>query len=137
MTSFLRPLEGVLISVVLAQALACGEPAAPASTARTYTVRALVLSLDPPAGPVAEIKVHHEAIDDFANAKGDVIGMNAMTMPFPLASPDLAKDLAPKDVIQMTFSLDWQANRPLEVVAIEKLPQETQLEFRKANPAGG
>ena len=43
------------------------------------------LRLPDPADPQHEIWIRHEAIPDFTSDEGQVVGMDAMTMPFALA----------------------------------------------------
>ena len=85
-----------------------------------------------------EILVRHEAIPGFKNEDGEVVGMDTMSMPFPLADQALVAGLAPGDRIAMDFEVNWHGGNPLEVTAIEKLPEDTRLDFETAaEPAAG
>lgn len=131
----------LLAVAILATAAACrggssgttaGSAAAPGP--RRYTVRAEVVKL-PEAGGPRQVSLRHEAIDDFANAEGAVVGMNAMVMPFDLA-PELSLDgVAVGDKVEVTFAVDW--SRPsMQVERLARLPPDTALTFGKARAAG-
>jgi Cu/Ag efflux protein CusF len=132
------PLRRVLAlapAVALALLLpACrGEPAPSPATeaARRYTVRGELLAIrDAPR----ELTIRHEAIDDFADRSGAIVGMNAMVMPFPVDRGVPIGGLAPGDKVRVRFSMDWEKNR-FAIESIEKLPTDTPLEFGKARPA--
>jgi Cu/Ag efflux protein CusF len=81
------------------------------------------------------VLVRHEAIDDFVDASGTVVGMDAMVMPFEVATPLVAKDLAVGDKVEVRFSMDWKEPR-LRVERIERLPPGTVLRFEKARTPG-
>lgn len=99
--------------------LGCGaEPTA----VDTYTVRGVVRQL--PSGPQGEILIRHEALPAFKNAEGEVVGMEAMAMPFPLAKPELAADLAVGDEVEMTFEVRWQGGgSPLRITALRRVDE--------------
>jgi len=67
------------------------DVAADTAAVSIYTVKGVVSSL-PPGGKF--IIINHEKIPGF---------MNAMKMPFYLESPDVAKNISPKDSIKFTF----------------------------------
>lgn len=92
-----------------------------------YTVRGQVASL--PAGD-DPLQVRHEAIPEFRN--GEKMGMNVMTMPFPLGEGVSLEGVQPGDKLSITFSVDYQEGwSPINyrVVSYEKLPAETELDF--------
>ena len=104
-----------------------GAPSADGAGARAYEVRGILQSLPDPDSGAGELRVRHEAIPDLVGAGGEVEGMAAMTMPFPVdAAVDLA-GFAAGDVVRFTLTVDWQAPRPVAVTALEKLPPETEL----------
>ena len=117
--------------VTLALTLAaCHRPsqnsgAAPAP-AKRYAVRALLVSL--PEQPSDEVTLRHEAIPDFTDQSGAVVGMDSMEMPFPSAKGAPLAGLAAGDKVLATFSVDWSQGR-YAVESIKKLPHETQLEL--------
>ena len=115
---------------------ACSVSAPPAdSGTRTYTVRGEVVQAPTPVASGAQVLVRHEAIDDFVDATGKVVGMDAMVMPFDVAAPLTAKGLAVGDKVEVRFSMDWKGSR-LRVERMERLPPGTPLRFGPARTAG-
>ena len=112
---------------------ACGGPG-PEQPPEIYRVRGLVRQL--PSGPGGELHVRHEAIAGFKNSDGEVVGMESMTMPFPLADASLAAGLETGDKIEMEFEVRWQGGPPLRITALEKLPPETTLAFEESGRDG-
>ena len=108
---------------------ACSKPAGPV---QRYQVRAEVVQL--PEGPNSDLMIRHEAIDGFVDRDGKVVGMEPMSMPFPVAEGLSLADLKPGDVIRCTVEVDWQQRSPAKISAIEKLPAGTRLTFREARP---
>jgi hypothetical protein len=78
--------------------------------------------------------VRHEAIDDFKDTEGAVVGMDAMTMQFPLSDPSLLEGLAVGDKVELTYLVDWQGDPMQDVGAVTRLSPEVELEFREARP---
>ncbi|MFN0012129.1 MAG: hypothetical protein ACKVS8_10860 [Phycisphaerales bacterium] len=112
-----------------AAASAKGEPSA------VYTVRGRVADVLTPGRPQSDFKVHHEAIDTFADGAGKVVGMSAMVMPFPLGPGVTADGVAVGDIVEITFPVWWNAAGPeYHLTKIVKLPADTKLEFRAAKP---
>jgi hypothetical protein len=109
----------------------------PAPLTHTYHTRGIIQSLPEANKPTAELMIQHEAINDFVDGKGAVVGMNAMTMPFPRLAPGVTLDgLAVGDKIAFSFTNTWTgpetARKPAWVVDnVSKLPAETELIFGK------
>ncbi len=120
-------LAGALL--LLAAAGCAREPAAPPES---YRVRGMVRQLPVPDAARGDVLIRHEAIPSFKNADGEVVGMDSMSMPFPLADVALAAGIEVGDRIEMYFEVDWQGGNPLKVTAIEKLPEGTRLAFEAA-----
>jgi hypothetical protein len=108
---------------------ACSRPAGPV---QRYQVRAELLQL--PEGPNGDLLIRHEAIDGFADRDGKKIGMDPMSMPFPVAAGLSLAGFAPGDVVRCTLEVDWQERSPVKIAAVEKLPAGTKLTFRQARP---
>ncbi len=118
--------------MLLALAVGCQrEPAAPPET---YRVRAQVWQVPAPDADRGEIYVRHEAIPGFKNEDGEIVGMESMSMPFPLADVALAAGVAVGDRIEMEFEVDWHGGNPLRVTAIDKLPEDARLAFEAPPP---
>ena len=108
--------------------LSCSERGAPASAgARRYTVRGEVVRIAAAETPPS-LSLRHEAIPDFADASGAVIGMSAMVMPFPVAQGVSLAELEPGDKVRFTFVMDWQRNA-MRIERIEELPRDTALDL--------
>jgi Cu/Ag efflux protein CusF len=107
---------------LLVAATGCGKPpAAPSAPAQTYVVRGEIVRL--PDGRDSSIAIRHEAVPDFRDESGKVVGMGAMTMPFALAPGVPTAGLAPGDRISFTLEMRWQEERDIARVSrIEKLP---------------
>ncbi|HYG70643.1 MAG TPA: copper-binding protein [Anaeromyxobacteraceae bacterium] len=122
----------VLAAALTLLATGCQKEAAPPGGAvHRYTVRGEVVQLRD--GPPRELMLRHEAIDDFVDRTGAVVGMNAMTMPFPVEAALPLDGIAPGDKVRVRFSMDWEKSR-MAVESVEELPPDTALEFRKARP---
>ncbi len=122
------------VSTLLLNACASREPAAPREI-ETYTVRGVMIDRPETPRPGSTILVRHEPIDNFVDIHGKTVGMDSMAMPFPIADPQIIEGLSPGDLIEMTFELDWDADKaPLQVITVVPLAPGTKLEFGKAQP---
>lgn len=99
---------------------------------KRYTVRAEVVTLPTPPG--RELVLRHEAIPDFTDRSGVVVGMNSMVMPFPVAKTVSLVGLAPGDRVRLVFTVDW-ASGTYSIEKLEKLPAATALTFGKVHRA--
>jgi Cu/Ag efflux protein CusF len=98
-------------------------------------VRGEVVQAPSPVAAGIQVLVRHEAIDDFVDASGKVVGMDAMVMPFEVAPQFMARDLAVGEKVEVRFSMDWSEPR-LRVERIDRLPPGTTLVFRAARIPG-
>ncbi len=87
-----------------------------------------------PEAPDNSIYIRHEAIDEFTDSHGEVVGMDSMTMPFPVADGVSLDDIGPGDPVAFTFEVRWNAQPRYRLTAIRKLPVGTEIEFRRAEP---
>ncbi|MCA3004067.1 MAG: copper-binding protein [Phycisphaerales bacterium] len=119
----------------------CGPstPEGPATPARqpdaTYVTRGMVVQLPRGNDPRTQFKVKHEAIDNFADRNGKIVGMNAMIMEFPPARGVSLTGLAVGDPVEVTFSVWWRDTPPWLATKITKLPAGIEFNFGKADPS--
>ncbi len=124
-----RRTVGALLAAALLASTGCGAPAAPpAVSSQSYTMRGEIVRL--PAAGAREIILRHEAVPDFRDESGKVVGMEAMTMPFTLAREVGLEGLAPGDRIAFTLEMRWQDPREIARISrLEKLPASTKLSW--------
>lgn len=132
-----RLLFSCLAFAALCHAACNRPPAAPARPADSYAMRGEIVRLPPPGG--RDIALRHEAVPDFRDASGKVVGMDAMTMPFTLSAdlpPTALAGLAPGDRIAFTLEMRWEDPSEIARIArIEKLPAGTTLSWDPPAPA--
>lgn len=109
-------------------------PASESAPDAVYVVRGIVVQVPDAADATSEFRVRHEAIDNFKNSSGEVVGMGAMEMSFPLKEVSLVADVKPGDVLELTFEDFYKPRRMYFVTKIVKLASDTALEFREARP---
>ncbi len=88
----------------------------------TYRVEGKVRRLPKEGSPRQEVLIAHGALPNFRDRDGEVVGMEAMTMSFPLADTAMLDGLAVGDRIDFEFQVDWEGTPPLVVTQLEKLP---------------
>lgn len=134
-----RGLCALAAAALVLGACAGGEDAATptAEGVDTYEVRGVVVRVPDPAEPLADLVIRHEAIDDFRSMQGEVVGMDSMSMPFPVASGVELTEIEPGSKVDFTLEVEWEGEPPYRVVRIEELPADTELDFRKASPPAG
>jgi hypothetical protein len=102
---------------------------------RTYTVRGQVTQLPDPDNPGTGLYLNHEAIDDFVDRDGEMVGMNPMAMPFQVDEGVSLEGIGVGDVVEIKLHVDWGAETEAEIVEIRELPPGTKLVFRAARPS--
>lgn len=102
----------------------------------TYVTRAQIVALPEPGPKGATLRAHHEAVDNFMNREGKVVGMGAMVMDFPPVKGLSLDGFKKGDKVEMTWSVWWTTTPAWLCVKLTKLPDDTKLEFRPANPPG-
>ena len=125
--------RSLALALLLVGLAACGgEAEAPdsATPAQSYSVRGQVVTL--PADNGGELRLAHEAIDDFMSADGEVVGMDSMTMSFAVAPGATPADLTVGDFVHFTLEVDWTSDSLATVTKVETLPEDTQLDFGAA-----
>lgn len=139
----------VLVGVILGLSTVltgCSEKEKPAATGTTgivppqrtpdatYTIRGEIVSLPVDGDARTEFRVHHQPIPDFKNKEGKVVGMKAMTMAFPPAKGVNLSNLKAGDKVSITFSVWWGNTPGWLTTKVEKLPDDTKLEFESPKP---
>lgn len=116
----MRSRIGLFFGFGLLLALGCGGNSTDddSTSVQRYEVDGVVARL--PGGPGTEFMIEHEEIPDFVNANGDTVGMNAMTMGFPLDEDVSLEGLAAGDSVHFAFEVRWGASPPLRLTQIEK-----------------
>lgn len=97
-----------------------------------YELQGIVERL--PQGPDNSLYIRHEAIDDFRDAHGEIVGMDSMTMPFPVAEGVPLEGVEAGDPIAFTFEVRWNDQPRFQVTSLRELPAGTEIEFRRAVP---
>lgn len=118
--------RAALLALSLLAALAISGCKDGGAKAASYTVRGELKSL-PTEGQSAGMSIHHEAIPEFVNLKGERSGMASMSMPFNVADGVKLDGLAVGDKVEFTFDVQWERNPAIQVTAIKKLPPDTAL----------
>jgi len=101
---------------------------------RTYTVRGQVTQLPDPGNPGTGLYLNHEALDDFVSRDGEMVGMDPMTMSFPVDEKVPLEGIGVGDVVEFKLHVDWGAETEVEIVGIRELPPGTKLVYRAAKP---
>jgi Cu/Ag efflux protein CusF len=120
--------------------LGCGpegleaDPATPAAAPDVYVVRGEVVSLPGRDDPTRGFYVRHEAIDDFKGGDGAVLGMDAMTMRFPVDDPAVLEGIEVGDKVELTYEVNWHGEPMQRATRVLELPADTELVYRKARP---
>jgi hypothetical protein len=101
---------------------------------RTYTTRGQVVQLPDPANPGTGLTLNHEAVDQFVDRQGELVGMDPMSMPFPVAKGVSLDGIQVSDVVEFDLHVDWSKEPAAEITRIRELPAGTKLDFRAAKP---
>lgn len=127
---FLIMLGVAVYKVVTAPMVAFSLP--PLSTAdASYTLRGIIDTLPQTTGPDKYIKIHHEALPDFKNKEGKVVGMPEMIMDFEQLAPDVRlTDFKVGDIVDFTFEVRWSPRVVTRVVRMRTLDAGTVLPLK-------
>jgi Cu/Ag efflux protein CusF len=126
-----------LVALALLAAAGACTPAAEEAEVHRYTVAGEIVRLPEAGRPDgAEIYIRHEAVPTFVDSKGETVGMEAMTMGFPLARSLDLTGLAAGDRIEFDFEVRWQGSPPVQVTRVVKAPDAAPIEPADA-PVGG
>jgi Cu/Ag efflux protein CusF len=122
----------ILVLLVILGLTACRSKSP--DSGRIYTVRAQVVRLPDPANPGTGLTLNHEAVDDFVDRSGEVVGMDPMSMPFPVAEGVSLDGIQVGDVVEVELRVDWGGDPEVAITGVRELPAGTKLVFRAARP---
>lgn len=133
-TAFPRPfapLPAIAAAVVLTIAGCGGGPVADglegggegsAGDVQRYTVEGEVVYL--PSESVPAVTIRHQAVEDFVDMDGEVVGMEAMTMPFPVAEGVELEGIEPGDPVRFVLEVEWEGDPPYRLIEVEEIAPE-------------
>lgn len=101
----------------------------PAPDAR-YTTQGRVVMVPTRKSPASTLKIHHEAIPNFVDGQGKVVGMPSHPMDFPSAAEGIDLDaLEVGQAVRFTFDVYWQPQTRWVISELERLPDDTRFAF--------
>lgn len=130
-----RPLfaAGVFVSALVLTLNGCGSEDADTAHATpdaSYTTQGRVVMIKTPGSPASGLKIHHEAIPNFVDGEGKVVGMPSHPMDFPRVAPGIDADtLKVGDAVRFTFDVTWQPSPTWVISNLERLPDDTRFAF--------
>jgi Cu/Ag efflux protein CusF len=133
MKAFTKSLIGsVLILILAVQSAAadstgCKHHAAPQTSSSSsdkqfnYTIKGIIKALPGDGRAKNEILVKHEAIPDYRDEGGELVGMAAMTMPFYISDKISLAEFKVGDKIEMVLEQRIGVKFSEEVISIKRL----------------
>jgi Cu/Ag efflux protein CusF len=103
-----------------------------AAAAQRYSFRGEVVKLPDARHKSPQVTLRHEAIPDFRDQSGTVVGMSSMVMPFD-ASPATFDGIAVGDKVEALLAADW-SRASFRIERARKLPPDTALDFGAPRP---
>ena len=89
----------------------------------------MVISVEREAEGHSQVTLLHEAIPEFKDQTGKVVGMEPMSMTFAADSSVPTENLQPRAKIKFVFEVHWDAAERLVLKEIQPLDSETKLEL--------
>ncbi|NJL29440.1 MAG: copper-binding protein [Thermoanaerobaculia bacterium] len=123
MNRFVFLLSCSLLLGAVSLSTGCGGQSTQPSPPDVYTVRGEIRRLPAAGKTPRELWLHHEDIPDFKDSKGEVVGMEAMTMPFPLADEVSLEGVAIGNHVEFVLEVRWNGKPPVVVSRLEKLAE--------------
>jgi len=110
----------------------CGEEAQAPAPAASYTTQGRVVMVKTPDSPASSLKIHHEAIPNFVDGQGQVVGMPSHPMDFPRVADTIDVDsLVVGRAVRFTFDVTWDPSPSWIITELEFLPDETRFAFEQ------
>lgn len=111
----------VKLVLVLALTFVTSVSSSFADTAYNYTVTGIVKGMPGDGLAKNEILVKHQAIPDYRDDSGTIVGMMAMTMPFYLADGISLGEIKEGDTVEMKVEQHLRPKFTEEVTSIKKV----------------
>ena len=73
--------------------------------------------------------MRHEAMPGFVGIDGEVVGMESMTMPFPVGEGVELDGVEVGDKVGFTLEVEWEGDPPYRITRVEELGAETVLDL--------
>jgi hypothetical protein len=124
----------ILIPLLTVLAACGGGQREPAAEARLYEVHGVIEQLPDPAQPGSELQIRHEAIPTFMSSDNKVVGMKAMTMPFPVADGVSLQDLNVGDSVAFSLEVQWDRSPAFLVTRLERVESPPDAEVEPMDP---
>lgn len=121
----LRRFLPVLCLPVLVAGFGCGREEPEPTRVDRYEMTGRVVSVQPSAGGLARVSIDHDPVPEFRDlSSGEVLGMPAMKMSFPLAEGLVVPNEG--DAVAFTLVVDGidRAGLPYVVEAIEPMSED-------------
>lgn len=113
----------------------CGTEEAAPQTAARYTTQGRVVMVKTPDSPASSLKIHHEAIPNFVDGQGRVVGMPSHPMDFPRVAEGIdAASLEVGQAVRITFDVTWEPSPGWIITELEMLPPDTRFAFEPETP---
>lgn len=90
--------------------------------AATYSIKGVVKALPGNGRAANEVIIQHEAVPDYRNRSGEIVGMSAMTMPFYLRRDVSLGDIKVGDSVEFQVEAHFEPRFTEEVASIKKAP---------------
>lgn len=94
-----------------------------------YAARGMVVSVERGMEGHSQVTILHEAVRDFKDQTGKIVGMEPMAMTFAADGAVPTDNLQPQSKIQFVFEVHWEAAERLVLKEILPLDSETVLEL--------
>lgn len=124
----------ILATVTVAGCREARKPDDGAAGTQRYTFRAEVVKLPEASHSRPQLTLRHEAIPDFRDQSGAVVGMPSMIMPFEVAPSTSLDGIGVGDKVEAVLLADWP-HQAFRLERVRKLPGDTAIEFGPRPPA--